>query len=317
MRLLMKYKGMEIIDDINTFSAPSHAIVTSGTFDGVHVGHKKILKNIIQTAKEQSGQSVVITFWPHPRFVLKQNNDLKLITTFEEKAELLSELGIDFLVKIPFTKEFSQLSSDEFIKKVMVEGLQTRKLVIGYDHKFGKNREGSFDYLQKNSERYGFEIKEIPRQDIETIGVSSSKIRTALSNGDIHIANEFLGRMYAMSGIVKEGDRIGRSIGFPTANIEVPEHYKLIPTDGSYAVYVGWNGKEFKGMLNIGQRPTVSGQERRIEVNIFDFDKSIYNERLTIRFVKRLRDETKFENIQHLRDQLKKDKVKAMNILEG
>ncbi|MEQ8548266.1 MAG: bifunctional riboflavin kinase/FAD synthetase [Cyclobacteriaceae bacterium] len=307
---------MLVIDDIKGFSPPKHAIVTSGTFDGVHEGHKKILKNIINTAKTQNGQSVVVTFWPHPRFVLKQNNELKLITTFEEKASLLDDLGIDFLVKIPFTKEFSQLSSEEFITRVMVDGLATKKLVIGYDHKFGKNREGSFEYLQENSKRYGFEVQEIPRLDIETVGVSSSKIRNALYQGEIHIANDFLGRMYSMSGFVKEGDRIGRSIGFPTANIEVPEHYKLIPIDGSYAVYVDWKGREFKGMLNIGQRPTVSGQERRIEVNIFNFDEDIYHERLTIRFVKRLRAEKRFNNIQELSDQLKRDKLLATNILE-
>ncbi|MEQ8239837.1 MAG: riboflavin biosynthesis protein RibF, partial [Cyclobacteriaceae bacterium] len=180
---------MLVIDDIKGFSPPKHAIVTSGTFDGVHEGHKKILKNIINTAKTQNGQSVVVTFWPHPRFVLKQNNELKLITTFEEKASLLDDLGIDFLVKIPFTKEFSQLSSEEFITRVMVDGLATKKLVIGYDHKFGKNREGSFEYLQENSKRYGFEVQEIPRLDIETVGVSSSKIRNALYQGEIHIAN--------------------------------------------------------------------------------------------------------------------------------
>jgi len=308
---------LQVIDDITAFSPPEHAIVTSGTFDGVHEGHKKILKSIINTAEKQNGQSIVVTFWPHPRFVLKQNNELKLITTFEEKAALLDHLGIDFLVKIPFTKEFSQLSSEEFIKRVLVAGLATKKLVIGYDHKFGKNREGSFEYLQENANSYGFEVQEIPRWDIETVGVSSSKIRHALSQGEIHIANGFLGRLYSISGFVKEGDRIGRSIGFPTANIEVPEHYKLIPTDGSYAVFIDWKGREFKGMLNIGQRPTVSGQERRIEVNIFNFEQEIYHEKLTIRFVKRLRAEKKFENIQELSDQLKKDKLLAESILEN
>ncbi|WP_258099016.1 bifunctional riboflavin kinase/FAD synthetase [Marinoscillum pacificum] len=307
---------MQLVEDLKDFEAPNYSVVTSGTFDGVHFGHQKILKKIIQIAKEKGGKSVVLTFWPHPRFVLKpDSNDLKLLTTFEEKAQLLDQIGIDYLVKIPFTREFSELSSDEFIRQILVNKLNTQKLVIGYDHRFGKNREGGFDYLMEHSQDYGFEIEEIHRQDIEHVGVSSTKIREALANGNIHIANEFLEREYSITGFVKDGDRIGRSIGFPTANLDIPETYKLIPADGAYAVRVEVDGKNYQGMLNIGQRPTVSGQERRIEVNIFDFNEDIYNHRVKVAFVRLLRKEQKFSSIEELKDQLNKDRLQAIDIL--
>lgn len=307
---------MKLIENLDDFVAPDYSVVTSGTFDGVHVGHQKILKKIAQIADSKGGKSIVLTFWPHPRFVLKKGHDeLRLLTTFEEKTHLLAENGIDYLVKIPFTKAFSELSSEDFIRNILVRKLNTQKLVIGYDHRFGKNREGGFDYLKKHSGEYGFEIEEISRQDIEDVGVSSTRIREALAAGQIHVANEFLGRAYSITGFVKDGDRIGRSIGFPTANIDIPESYKLIPSDGAYAVRVLVEGKSFQGMLNIGQRPTVSGEERRIEVNIFNFNKDIYNQRITIQFVKLLRKEQKFDGIESLKMQLNKDKVDAMAIL--
>ncbi|REE01279.1 bifunctional riboflavin kinase/FAD synthetase [Marinoscillum furvescens] len=306
---------MQLIDNLDTFEAPGYAVVTSGTFDGVHVGHQKILRKIAKTARAKGGKSIVLTFWPHPRFVLQKGEGLKLITTFEEKAALIAGSGIDYLVKIPFTKEFSELTSDEFVRKIVVGKLNTKKLVIGYDHRFGKNREGGFEYLKANAGEYGFEVEEISRQDIEDVGVSSTRIREALAAGAIHVANDFLGRPYELSGFVKEGDRIGRSIGFPTANIQVPEAYKLIPADGAYAVQVLLDGRKFQGMLNIGQRPTVSGEERRIEVNIFDFDADIYNKRLTIRFIKLLRKEQKFASIDELKQQLSIDKRQASDIL--
>lgn len=308
---------MKIIDDLNAFVPPEHVVVTSGTFDGVHMGHRKILNRVIQAAKRTDGYSLVLTFWPHPRFVLKpDSHDLKLLTTFEEKASLLEEIGIDYLVKIPFTKEFSELSSDEFITRVLINGLKTSRLVIGYDHRFGKNREGGFDYLISNESRYGFQVEEIPRQDIDQMTVSSTKIRDSLVVGDLTLANEFLGRNYSITGFVKDGDRIGRSIGFPTANLDVPESYKLIPGDGAYAVTVAVQNKLYKGMMNIGMRPTVSGQERRIEVNIFNFDHEIYNERLTVYFHQMLRKERKFGSIDELKAQLSKDREHALTILK-
>lgn len=307
---------MELIEDFSVFQPPAYSVVTSGTFDGVHYGHQKILRKVVRTAREKEGKSVVITFWPHPRFVLRKGHEaLKLLSTFEEKAHLLHQNGIDFLVKIPFTRAFAELSSEQFIQQVLVEKINTKKLVIGYDHRFGKNREGGFDYLKEHSLKYGFEVEEIPRQDIEHVGVSSTKIRAAITNGRIHEATEFLGRPYSISGFVMDGDRIGRSIGFPTANIDVPEPYKLIPADGAYAVLIDYQGRSYQGMLNIGQRPTVSGEERRIEVNIFDFSDEIYNERLTLHFIKLLRREQKFGSIDELKAQLNRDRQSAFEIL--
>lgn len=309
---------MQIIDNLDDFVFSARTVVTSGTFDGVHLGHQKILKSIIKSAEENNMKSVVVTFWPHPRFVLKkQDQDLKLLSTFEEKTKFIEQLGMDYLVKIPFTKSFSELSSDEFITKILVQKINTNRLVIGYDHKFGKNREGGFEYLKSNSNRYGFIVDEISRQDVDEVGVSSTKIRKALLSGDIHTANDFLGRKYSLTGFVKEGDRIGRSIGFPTANIEVPEFYKLIPRDGAYAVSVELLNQKYMGMLNIGVRPTVSGEERRIEVNIFDFNKEIYNERLKIHFHKLLRNEQKFGSIEELKNQLILDKQVAIKVLQN
>ncbi len=307
---------MILVDDIDSLQLNEQSIVTSGTFDGVHIGHQKILQQLVDTAKSRNGHSIVITLWPHPRFVLKKDHEtLKLLSTFEEKAALLEKMGVDILLKIPFTKEFSKVSSEQFIRDILVEKLNTRLLIIGYDHRFGNNREGGFDYLRKHSDDYGFEVKEIPREDIDHLVVSSTRIRNALNGGEVHVANELLGRFYSLSGFVKDGDRIGRSIGFPTANIDVPESYKLIPADGAYAVYVIHEGEKYQGMLNIGWRPTVSGEERRIEVNIFNFDREIYNERLSIQFVRLLRKEQKFDSIEDLKRQLDQDKKQALDTL--
>tara|TARA_Y100001972_G_scaffold128811_1_gene191908 strand:+ start:2714 stop:3643 length:930 start_codon:yes stop_codon:yes gene_type:complete len=307
---------MILVDNLEDFSCVDHSIVTSGTFDGVHVGHQKILRQLVETAKFHKGQSIVITLWPHPRFVLKRDPEsLKLLSTFEEKAALIEEMGVDILLKVPFTKDFSELSSQSFIEDIIIKKLKTEVLIIGYDHRFGKNREGGFDYLMEHASEFGFEVKEIPREDIDHAGVSSTRIRNALAAGEVHIASELLGRHYSLSGFVKDGDRIGRSIGFPTANIDVPESYKLIPCDGAYAVYIHLGNEKFQGMLNIGWRPTVSGQERRIEVNIFNFDREIYNKRLTIEFVQLLRKEKKFDSIELLKDQLNKDKSQALDAL--
>lgn len=289
------------------------AIVTSGTFDGVHFGHQKILKKVTKYAKSAGGHSVVITFWPHPRFVLRpDDHSLKLLSTFQEKADIMEQTGIDYLVKIPFTKQFSQLSSDQFIRQVLIDKIGTNKLIIGYDHKFGKNREGSFEYLKDNAHVFGFEVEEIPRQDIDHVGVSSTKIRTALTEGHVHTASEYLGRAYELSGKVITGQKMGSSIGFPTANIQVNETYKLIPRDGVYAVRVQIDGNIHNGMLNIGVRPTVDGHNRAIEVHIFDFSKDIYGAEITVNFVKRLRDEQKFEGVDQLKGQLKNDRIAAM-----
>lgn len=307
---------MVIIEGHQAIPEIQNAIVTSGTFDGVHFGHQKILKKIVNTAKEQNGKSVVLTFWPHPRFVLfPEEKTLKLLSTFEEKAQLLEEVGIDYLVKVEFTKAFSQLSSETFIQNMLVEKLKTKKLIIGYDHRFGKNRTGSFEYLKENSQRFGFEVEEIPRQDIDDVGVSSTKIRQALFYGEVDHAAELLGRAYSVQGTVVEGKKIGTQLGFPTANINVSEEYKLIPKDGAYAVRVRVKDNWYKAMLNIGVRPTVGGLHRVIETHLFDFDQNVYGDSVQIEFVKHLRDEKKFDSLEDLKTQLQKDKVSALALL--
>jgi riboflavin kinase/FMN adenylyltransferase len=307
---------MKVYEGIEKFKRNNNAIVTSGTFDGVHIGHQKILNTLKNIALKNKGETVLITYWPHPRLVLDPANDtIKLLTTFEEKAKVLESFGLDHLIKIPFTKEFSLLSSAEFIKNILVDGIGTKTLVIGYDHKFGHNREGSFEFLKENSSSYGFNIREIPRQDIKNVGVSSSKIRKSLSNGDIHISNQFLGWEYCLNGTVVKGDQLGRKIGFPTANIEINSELKLIPAGGSYAVRVVHKKKEYKGMLNIGTRPTVDGTNQTIEVNIFDFSKDIYGHQIQVKLVRLLRKENKFESLESLKEQLILDRELAEKML--
>jgi len=308
---------MKIYHGIEDFLRLQYAVVTSGTFDGVHVGHQKILARLLETASKNGGETVVITYWPHPRLVLHpEDKSLKLLTTFEEKAERLKEQGIQHLVRIPFTKEFSQLSSLEFITKILVETIGTKKLIIGHDHHFGKNREGSFEQLKLNAPKYGFEVEEIPRQDVDHVGVSSTKIRTALEGGDIETATHFLGHPYSITGRVVVGDKLGRILGFPTANIEIETAYKLIPLDAIYAVTVLYEHERFKGMLYIGNRPTVQGIKRNIEVNLFNFNKSIYGESLTIFFHKLIRRDSRFSDLEELKYQLQLDQSAALKILE-
>jgi riboflavin kinase / FMN adenylyltransferase len=299
---------MRVHQGLEHFTRLPYAVVTSGTFDGVHIGHQKILARLREVARLHGGETVVITYWPHPRLIVSTDSaDLKLLSTIDEKIELLAMRQIDHLVIIPFTKEFSQLSSEEFITRVLVEKIGTKKLVIGYDHRFGKNREGSFEHLMQNSRMYGFEVEEIPRQDIDDVGVSSTRIRNALLEGNIHIANEYLGSPYSLSGQVVTGNQIGRQLGFPTANIHLAQAYKLVPMDGIYAVRVAHQGKMYKGMLYIGTRPTIDGKIRSIEVNIFDFNQTIYGDKLTIYFIELIRKDQKFDNITALQLQLQKD----------
>jgi riboflavin kinase / FMN adenylyltransferase len=307
---------MIIHEGVDQILGIKNPVVTSGTFDGVHIGHQKILRRIRNLADEIKGETVLITFWPHPRLVLyPQEHQLRLLSTFEEKAKLLADFGVDHLVTIPFTKEFSELTSHEFIQQILVEKINTKKLVIGYDHRFGKNREGSFEYLIQNHQSYGFELEEISREDIDNIGVSSTKIRKSLEEGHIQSANEFLGRDYELSGIIIKGQQLGRSIGFPTANIQILNDYKLIPSNGVYAVIVDIEGQLFKGMLNIGNRPTVGGNSRTIEVNLFDFEGNLYDHRITVYFKAFLRTEVKFADLNSLRDQLIEDQKLSRDLL--
>jgi len=307
---------MIIHEELSKFNTPDNPVVTIGTFDGVHLGHRKILQRVCNLAETANGTSVIITFWPHPRLVLyPEETDLKILSTFKEKAKLLQDFGIDHLIKIPFTESFARLTSQEFIVNILVKAVGTKKLVIGYDHRFGKDREGGFQHLVDNANNYGFEVEEIPRQEVDNIGISSSKIRKALFEGEIENANEFLGRPYNISGQVVKGDQIGRDMGFPTANIQVNDAFKLIPSVGIYAVKVEISGEAFKGMLYIGSRPTLNRSRQSIEVNIFDFDKNIYDEKIDIFFYSQLRKDAKFKNLDQLKAQLEKDKIAATHAL--
>ncbi|MDI9871539.1 bifunctional riboflavin kinase/FAD synthetase [Flectobacillus roseus] len=307
---------MKVYYGIQEFQKLENAVVTSGTFDGVHLGHQKILKRLAEVAQQTGGESVVITFYPHPRTVVSADNqEVKLLSTLDEKIELLTQNGVQHLLVIPFTREFSELTSEEFIQKVIINTIGTKTLVIGYDHRFGKNREGGFDYLVQNASRYGFGVEEISRQDIDHIAVSSSKIRKAIQDGDMTQAQHFLGRNYDLNGLVVKGKQIGRTIGFPTANIQVREQTKLVPQDGVYAVWVYYNAEKLRGMLNIGNRPTVDGTYKTIEVNILDFNKEIYGENLKVEFVQKVRAEQKFNGLDALKAQITQDKLTVSDIL--
>lgn len=303
------------LDNIPKLTNP---VVTSGTFDGVHIGHKTILDRLKSIASNCAGTSVVLTYWPHPRFVLSNDtSDLKILSSIDEKIDLLDQHGIDHLVILPFTKEFSNLSSEEFISSILINTLSTHKLVIGYDHRFGKNREGSFEFLSQNEDKLGFQVEEIPRKDLENIGVSSTLIRKHLSDGEVDKAIKYLGHPYTITGKVIEGKQNGRKIGFPTANIQIADNHKLIPIDGVYAVRVLWKNKSYKGMLNIGFRPTLNGLDRSIEVNIFDFDKTINKEIIKVELLKYVRPEKKFTDLAELKKQLGIDKQEVLQILNS
>lgn len=299
----------------NNLNIPN-PIVTTGTFDGVHIGHRKIIERLKSLAVENNGETVVITFEPHPRLVLfPDDSGLVLLSTMDEKQELLRKAGIDHLIIIPFTKEFSRFSSNEWIN-MLVENLFLHTLVIGYDHHFGRNREGSIEQLKQFSKELEFNLEEIPAQDIDDIRVSSTKIRQALKEGDIKSANIFLQYPYSFTGTVVEGDKRGRTIGYPTANLKIADPLKLVPADGVYAVNVWVDNKMFPGMLNIGLRPTVDEKKHTIEVHIFNLEQDLYGKLITLQLMTKIRNEKKFESIDALKSQLDNDAMVAMNDLK-
>ncbi len=309
---------MKVYRSLEEFNRLEYAVVTTGTFDGVHFGHQKIINRLEELAKQNQGESVIITFFPHPRLVLfPEDNDLKLINTLDEKIELLEKSGIDHLIIIPFTKEFSRLSSLEFIQQILVDKIGTKKLVIGYDHHFGKNREGSFEHLKHYSTEYGFDVEEIPEQDINDVAVSSTKIRNAILEGNVNIANKYLGYNFSLRGIVKKGDQIGRTLGFPTANISLAETYKIIPADGIYAVNVYLAERMLQGMLYIGDRPTVNGKSKVIEVNIFDFSSDVYDQLIKVEFLQYIRGDKYFKSLEELKDALVNDEIAVRKTLKN
>ncbi len=306
---------MKVYTNIEDFKNVKNPVVTIGTFDGVHLGHQKIISCLQEVAKEHSGETVLLTFYPHPRMVLfSDDNELKLLSTQQEKIEQLEKCGVEHLIIYPFTKEFSRLTSVEFVRNILVNQLKTKRLVIGYNHHFGRNREGSFENLKEYGALYGFEVEEIPAKDIDNIEISSTKVRKALLTGDVKTATTYLGHSYTLSGKVVDGRKLGKTIGYPTANIFVDDKYKLIPADGVYVVNIKHKGVMHGGMLNIGNNPTVNGKFKTVEVNIFDFDKDIYGDEATIYFLERLRDEVKFNNVEELKKQLAKDKKNALQI---
>lgn len=300
---------MKIFQDLTAINSIPNPVLTIGTFDGVHVGHQKILQQVKKEAEKIGGESVLFTFFPHPRMVLyPESHGLKLLQTQEEKMAKLARVGVENCIVYPFTFDFSRLSAIEFVRDILVNKLQIKKLVIGYDHQFGKNREGNIEFLKEICEVYGFEVIEIPAQDIDAVNVSSTKIRKAILNGDIARANEFLGERFELTGTIVHGQAIGKTIGFPTANIQVNSDLKLIPGNGVYAVAVSLKDSDYIGMLNIGNRPTVNdSSDRTIEVHILDFSGEIYAEEITVKFIDKLRDETQFKDLQELQNQLKED----------
>ena len=308
---------MKVYSSIDEFQNVERPIVTTGTFDGVHFGHRKIIDRLKDLAQSCRGETVLLTFSPHPRMVLfPDDQDLKLLNTIEEKKNLLEKAGIQHLIIHPFTKEFSRTSSINFVKDILVNKLKTHKLVIGYNHHFGRNREGSVDNLHELSELYNFNIHSVGPCLLNDQSISSTKIRDGISKGNIELTNRFLGYHFTLTGLVVKGKGMGRGIGFPTANIRVQDQNKIIPLDGVYAVNIIYDKKIFKGMLNIGKNPTFSNAELSIEVHLFDFDQDIYNQLITLELVKRIRNEIKFSCVEDLQKQLHMDKIIALNILD-
>ena len=306
---------MKVYFDIDTFKA-TNPVVTIGTFDGVHNGHKKVIGRLKELASEIEGESVIFTFFPHPRLVLSpEEGNLRLLTTLDEKIRLLEEAGIDHLIAFPFTREFSNLSYSDFVKTILVDKLDTRCLVVGYDHKFGKNREGGFEFLKQCAHQYNFRLEQLDALCMDDIHVSSTKIRAALEKGDIDRANEFLGYRFTLHGSVVEGQQLGRKIQFPTANIESSDPHKIIPGHGVYAVTTRIGGSVYKGMLNIGTRPTVNSNadHRSIEVHIFGFSETIYGKQLELCFYHKIREEQKFSSIDKLKARLEEDKIQVQS----
>ena len=307
---------MKIFHSTQEFIAEKKgSIITIGTFDGVHIGHQEILKNLINQSKDSN--SVILTFFPHPRMILQKGSDLKLLTTLQEKIDLLEKTGLDFLVIEPFTKEFSRLTALEFVRNVLKQQLKLKKLIIGYDHQFGRNREGNLEQLKEYGAIYGFDVEEIPAQDIKNIAVSSTKIRKALAEGDIKKANSYLGYEFMLTGTIVHGRGLGKQYNYPTINIHIEESYKLIPKAGVYVIKTTFNTKNVFGIMNIGNRPTVNGQNQTIEVHLLDFNTDIYGKYIQIQLAYRLRDEQKFDSIPLLFDQIKEDEKQARKLISN
>ena len=306
---------MKIFHSINDFTSTKKTILTLGTFDGVHIGHKKILNKLTQNTENEKYESLVLTFFPHPRMVLQEHSDIKLLNTIAEKIDLLKKIGIENLVIHPFDETFSRLTAEEFVSSILVDRFHIQKIIIGHDHRFGRNRTADIDDLIAFGKQYDFEVEQISVQEINEISVSSTKIRNALLEGNMALANEYLGYEYVLTGIIIKGKQLGRTIGFPTANLKIEENYKLIPQNGVYIVKSIINQETVFGMMNIGFNPTVDGQKQSIEIHYFDFNADLYNQKISVSILHRIRSEQKFESVELLKEQLEKDKKTTLNYL--
>lgn len=306
---------MITVQGLSKYDNPRPSVVTIGTFDGVHIGHRKILDRLIGAGRKSQLQSTLLTFFPHPRMVLQKDNQIKLLNTLEEKSAILEGLGLDCLVIHPFTREFSRKTAAEFVREILVEKLRAKQIIIGYDHRFGRNRNADIGDLRSFGNLLDFSVEEIPAQEIDTVSVSSTKIRNALEAGDLVTANAYLGYDYMLTGQVEAGKKLGRDLGFPTANLRIGADYKLIPASGVYLVRSQLGGKKVFGMMNIGTNPTVDGSRRHIEVHFFDYQGDLYGTRIQVRLLRRIRDERKFDSLQGLKEQLGKDRKKARDLI--
>lgn len=305
---------MNIFTTIKDFKSDRPTTVTLGTFDGVHLGHKKIIERLTKFSPSEN-TSLVLTFFPHPRMVLQGDSELKLLNTIDEKASLLEKAGLENLIIHPFDQSFSELTAEEFVKNILVDQFNIGKIIIGHDHRFGRNRSADIHDLTAFGKKYHFDVEQISAQEIDEVSISSTKIRNALHDGNIALANEYLGYSYFLTGTIVKGKQLGRTIGFPTANLKIDQNYKLIPKNGVYIVKSSIDGKIVYGMMNIGTNPTVNGQTQTIETNFLDFDADLYDKNLTIELLHRIRSEEKFESLDALKNQLAQDKQTTQNYI--
>lgn len=299
---------MKIFHSINDFRSSKKTILTLGTFDGVHIGHRKILERITQNTENGNYESLVLTFFPHPRMVLQGESEVKLLNTLSEKIDLLEKIDVQNLVIHPFDITFSRLTAEEFVKTVLIDQFDIKKIIIGYDHRFGRNRTANIDDLIAFGKQHDFEVEQISVQEIDAVSISSTKIRNALMEGNMALANEYLGYEYFLTGTIVRGKQLGRTIDFPTANLQMEENYKLIPRNGVYVVKSTINQKTVFGMMNIGLNPTVAGENLAIEIHFFDFDEELYDQKISVSLLEYLRPEQKFESVAFLKQQLEKDR---------
>jgi riboflavin kinase/FMN adenylyltransferase len=308
---------LKIFHSIKDFNPNKKTIVTLGTFDGVHIGHKKIIEILLQNAIENDCESLILTFFPHPRMVLQEKSEIQLLNTIDEKITLLEQAGLDNLIIHPFDDAFSRLTAEAFVSQILVEQFNIKKIIIGHDHRFGRNRTANIDDLIIFGEALGFKVEQISAQEIDEVSVSSTKIRNALLEGNIALANDYLGYEYMLNGTVVEGKQLGRTIGFPTANLLIAEDYKLIPKNGVYIVKSFLDNRMVFGMMNIGNRPTLNGTTLSIEVNFFNFDASLYGEKITVSIMEYVRQEKKFDTVDLLKAQLIKDRLYAISRIQN